>query len=592
MHKKILGFLSGIRLRNFLIIAFSIVILMTSLAIGLISLSDYTEILLNKTKNSSMDISSQVAYALDSTLIDLNKRVGNIANHPYMQSVLIQKDSPLDEYEKSEYLKIVHNYFDPFSIESFYIRSIDLYLKDSKGTVLQKGSEGSIIEDIFNSQYYNKGIQRPTTLCPIGFNESTKTIDTVRLIYDLETYEIKAILLIRIDEKYLYNTFMNYNQLDNNDIYIIDEYGQILSSENINYIGDYFNGEYLNLMSGSSGLIDYKDNFILYKQLQQQKWKVIIFIPENMIYKDIYTIRNKIVLYMMAFILLGIVISTIISLIVTVPIKEIVKAMKRTQTGNFDVQIDSTGFLTTEIAYLTKSFNNMVIHIKTLINNIYTEKTIRQKMELKALQDQINPHFLFNTLDIINWKARKYKAHEICDMIQSLSYLLQVNMGRIEGKLILIKDEIKYIQHYVHLVKMKYGDKINFAFEIDQEITECKIPKLILQPFIENSINHGLVNKIGIGTVTVESKCINGTLNFVIKDDGVGISIEKLDEINNNLSMETVNEADDVGSSLALRNIYRRIKLLYGEEYGFTIDSQLYHGTTVTINIPREMEDE
>lgn len=398
---RFLNVYSKLSLRDYLIVAFSFMILITVLSMGFISVDKYSDVLVDKTRNYSVNISTQVKKGLNSNLVDLDKRVDKLVKNPFIQDSLIQMER-LDEQDKDKYINILEDNFDPYSINNLYINSIDLYLKN--GATIYNGESGFHIKDIFESKFYTEGLKQPTTLCWLGYNSKTETIDAVRLVYDHDTYEVKGILIVRIEKKYLFEIFADYNMLEIIDMYIVDDFGQILSSKNVNNVGKIFDEGYKELMTKRSGFIEYKDKFILYQNLQNsesriyqhERWKVIIVADRNLIYKDVYASRDSIIVLMIISIFFGILISIFISAQIAIPVKKLVKAMKEVKNGNFDIHIGYRG--SSEMFFLIKSFNSMIAQIKSLINNVYKEKIIRKEMELRSLQAQINPHFLFNTL--------------------------------------------------------------------------------------------------------------------------------------------------------------------------------------------------
>jgi len=586
--RNIMEFQPDMSLKKYLIIVFSTVIIVIVSAVALISLTKFNGIMADKARNYSIDISSQIKKGIDSTLTDLNRRVERVVGNYYVQNAFIQSNK-ISDTDKIKFSGIIQDNFDPLSIENLYISSIDVYFKD--GTYIHNGPVNFFVKDVFKSNYYKAAMQWPTTLHWIGYNKQSDTIDAVRLIYDYGTYSIKGLLVLRIDKKYLFKTFMDYNMLEISNMYIVNENGQILASKDIESIGGNFDKAYGSLMNSRSGFLEYKDNFIVYQHLQDgvilkmnhANWKVIIVIERSLLYGDVYEIRNTILVYLLIFIILGIIISIFVSSNITTPIKKLVKAMKKVQAGDFEIQIQRSG--SSETAFLIESFNSMISRIKTLISDVYEERLMRKDAELKALQQQINPHFMFNTLEMISWKAREYKAYDVYDMIQNLSYLLEANMGKTDDKMTTVKKELDYIRNYINLVKGKYQDKVTFLVEFDESILECKLPKLLLQPFVENAVNHGIANKIGAGRVEITGKRIGDSMYFEVWDDGIGMTADKLESIDKALESK-YDYNGNTEDNFALKNAYRRIKLIYGEDYGYNIESGLYRGTKVTITVP------
>ena len=267
---------------------------------------------------------------------------------------------------------------------------------------------------------------------------------------------------------------------------------------------------------------------------------------------------------------------------ITTPIADLADAMNSVKKGQFNVQVQESSHID-EIYGISQGFNTMVLKLDQLINTVYKAQLAEKEAQLKSLKSQIHPHFLFNTLQLIGWKAHEYEADEIGEMISSLSYMLSTNIYIDNDQNYSLKDELEYIRNYILIIQYKYQDKISFRNETDNECLDCHIPKLIIQPFIENAIIHGLAPKSDHGTIQISIFRENEVLNIIISDDGIGIPQYILDALQND---EPLPNSTSDGHHIALKNVRKRIHLLYGSNYGFTIKSRLYQGTTVNITIP------
>jgi two-component system sensor histidine kinase YesM len=235
----------------------------------------------------------------------------------------------------------------------------------------------------------------------------------------------------------------------------------------------------------------------------------------------------------------------------------------------------------------------MSLQIKNLIDTVYKNQIATKDAEIKALQAQINPHFLYNTLDSINWKAKMNGIEEISEMVSALSSIIEANLNRNNEKYITLDKEVEYINNYYLLLKKRFGKKINMEMEIGEDTLDCMIPKLIVQPIVENAVYHGIEMKVGSGTIRLKTRRDESRLYIDVIDDGAGIDEETLSSINKNLE-ETVNEnaaaeeaeAPPASSSIGIINVHKRIRLIYGEGYGLHIESRESEGTHVSICLP------
>jgi two-component system, sensor histidine kinase YesM len=315
------------------------------------------------------------------------------------------------------------------------------------------------------------------------------------------------------------------------------------------------------------------------RAINNTDWTMVTAIPFSEINTQSNKIRNLMLVLMlvcglisygMAYILTGATVKRILLLI---------KKMRLVQEGVLNVEIHSN--IQDEIGELTDSFNHMVKRIKLLVEEQYQNGKEIKNLELKALQAQINPHFLYNTLEMINWKAIDNHVPEIAVISQTLAkfYKLSLNKGK---DIVSVEDEINHARIYTQIQNLRFENKIKLDIQIDSDVYDFEILKLILQPIIENAIIHGILENRTKeeGSILIRGFLDHHDLVLTVKDDGVGMSPEKAADILENRT--TKHEARGYG----IRNINHRIKLCYGQEYGLTFHSSPGNGTLVEIRIP------
>jgi two-component system sensor histidine kinase YesM len=288
-------------------------------------------------------------------------------------------------------------------------------------------------------------------------------------------------------------------------------------------------------------------------------------------------------------IVFSVVAAWIISESIYIPIKKL-HDVTSTITQN-DLKTLMTRDNTNEVAELGMSFNIMVGKIRELLDYKIKEQENLKKAEFRTLQAQINPHFLYNTLDTIIWMAEAKKNDQVIEIVRALSNFFRISLSK--GKdWITIREEIERTRSYLTIQKMRYRDILDYKIEVDENVLGGTILKLILQPLVENAIYHGIKNKRSGGTVTVRAyQKDQDTVLLEVEDDGIGFTRYKLDKIQHNLNNEANNfnledELDGEEKGFGLKNVHERIKLYYGEEYGLSIQSQYQAGTQVTLVIP------
>ena len=239
-----------------------------------------------------------------------------------------------------------------------------------------------------------------------------------------------------------------------------------------------------------------------------------------------------------------------------------------------------------EISELGQNFNIMINRIREMLNAKVKEQEILQKAELKALQAQINPHFLYNTLDTIVWMAEANDTAQVKKIVRALTSFFRIALSK--GKdWISIREEIEHVRSYLIIQKMRYRDILNYRIEVDDDLLDGTILKLTLQPLVENAIYHGIKNKRDGGTIVVRAQRVGDNLvRLEVQDDGVGFTPQKLAQIRASLSEDGLGEITMKEEGFGLENVNKRIKLYFGKEYGLYIQSKYREGTQVVARIP------
>ncbi|MFW6313753.1 MAG: sensor histidine kinase, partial [Spirochaetota bacterium] len=269
--------------------------------------------------------------------------------------------------------------------------------------------------------------------------------------------------------------------------------------------------------------------------------------------------------------------SRLVSSSVTQPMETLVAAMRRAQQGEFDAPISEDR--RDEFGYLYQRYNAMVERISQLIRELYQERLLKQEMELQYLQNQVNPHFLYNTLDTINWLAKKHGAADISRIVMALTQLYRTafNKGR---DYVRVGDLLAGVRSYLYIEQFRYGWVREYRFQVDDRVLDCAILNLVLQPLVENAVVHGVGDVESGGDVTIRADYAYPELRFAVTDTGCGMSAEKLAIIRRSISSNGSSE------SSGLRNVNRRLQLSYGEGYGLCITSEIGTGTTVSFSVP------
>ncbi|WP_439823197.1 sensor histidine kinase [Paenibacillus borealis] len=331
---------------------------------------------------------------------------------------------------------------------------------------------------------------------------------------------------------------------------------------------------------------DEQKYLVIYDINKKEGWKLIKPIPYKEIYEAATTTRKLNYLIGLLFLIVSVILVSFISNRITNPLKNLSLQMKRFSTGSFDAEAQVEG--NDEIAYLSRHFNKMVEKTNELINERYKMKIVEKNAVLKALEAEINPHFLYNALQAISTKALKNNNDDIVEMVDNLALTLRYC---ISGRdVVAAREELRHIERYLALQKARFGSRMQIVYDWDETLLEMSIPKLSIQTLVENCIKHALERVSSTVTIRIEAR-ITPTYNVIsVLDDGPGISGERLAEVLSSLQIQWEefggDLSDDGNESIGLKNLNTRLKLLYGEEAGLAISSNEY-GTAMEMQLPR-----
>jgi two-component system sensor histidine kinase YesM len=316
----------------------------------------------------------------------------------------------------------------------------------------------------------------------------------------------------------------------------------------------------------------------VYTVSKQTGWTTMVTIPLTRILSPVQKNRNALILTTLIIIAFALFVATIISHALTKPLKSLVRLMKRVQHGNLDVWQHSK--YNDEIGMLGSHFNRMIIRVKDLLQEVSLTEKRKQKADMRALQNQINPHFIYNTLESIRMLAESNDDPRVAKLTYLLGLQMRYSIVRSE-EAVTIRQELDHVRNYYQLLQIRFPDKFNLIIDVPEKFLQLPVIKLVFQPIVENAVFHGLDQKIGLGTLSITAWSEPGNAAFCIEDDGIGMDEATLRSLNNNLQNGTESEIFGIG----LRNVNERIRLHYGSSFGLLVESELGVGTRVTLRI-------
>ena len=326
-----------------------------------------------------------------------------------------------------------------------------------------------------------------------------------------------------------------------------------------------------------------KEYMLIQGDVENIRAKLFIFIPMQDILFNISVLTKFLLLICFIVLLVSILCTAVISRYFYRPIGILKSSMHQVKDGNLSVTIAETRKDDFQDIYDT--FNDMTCRLEQLIQTVAEERTLNESAELRLLQEQLNPHFLYNTLDSIYSIAKIHKEDQIAEIVAAMSRFFRVSLSN--GKNIVTMAEAADIaRSYLIIQKIRFGNRINYSIEIEEGLAKVQVPKLLLQPIVENSIYHGIERKKGGGTIQIRISFLDEFCCIKVADDGIGMETEQLEEIKKQLY------SDEVCQYFAVRNLAKQLRILYKGKERFRIDSKIGEGPCVTILLPVTMEGE
>ena len=313
--------------------------------------------------------------------------------------------------------------------------------------------------------------------------------------------------------------------------------------------------------------------------LSYTRWRIAVFTNVDMLTEIERNFLSAAIISIGIILAIGVIVFMWISRIITRPVKQLERVMQTVEESDYFRMEVVDWFAFKEVNALLLRFNKMMKKINDLMEHVVIEQDARRKSELLALQNQINPHFLYNTLESITWVIDNGKNAEAAKMVTALAKLFRLGLMD-ENETVPLKNEIDHVRNYLLIQSFRYADSFDYKFDIQPEALEVHTMKLILQPIVENCLYHGLKNNIDKGLIEVLAKIEGGYLVLKVSDNGYGMKEEKIKEL-----YESFVDAN-IGKGVGLKNVYRRIMMYYGEKAQMLIESELDLGTTITIKEP------
>ncbi|WP_258166412.1 sensor histidine kinase [Paenibacillus sp. PCH8] len=394
-------------------------------------------------------------------------------------------------------------------------------------------------------------------------------VSHARKIHDVASGKLLGVIVVSIDIKFIEIVNRNLQEGLRSRFMIVDEDDKIVYNVNDRLIGTLFRD---NVRPPESV------NVVVTSPLSQQKWTTYLYMPLDELTADGKILGRNLVTLAIVMFLFAAVISIFLSHVITTPIKKLLRNIGLVEKGQFE-QVQHIRSRD-EIGHLSIRFNRMSHELKRMVERMQQEEIEKAQTEMRALHDQINPHFLYNTLGSVKWIASMQQADKIVDMTDALISMLRY-ATRSDGTLVTIREELDNIVNYVTIQNVRYYGCIQMKYEIEEQRMDYRMPKMILQPIVENAIFHGLAELEDDGIITIRIQPKGSDMLIEVCDNGVGMDDHTIQTV-----MEETYAAGNGSRGIGLHNVQRRIQLHFGESYGIQVDSTIGEGTIFSILLP------
>lgn len=585
LHKKSVFRVKGISFK--LLMYFLLLILFPIFTISLLGNYYYTKTIEAETNTHTTQMIGQVNKNVEFYLKNMENIIYFLSKDPQINKFMKNEIHSAEERElaKLEIKRILRTFSDAHSEMGgiMIVNNRDDYISNE----MSKVSRESFAKDTWYKLANSQPDKIQLISNPIGRNIKTyqdysadSVLSISKAFKDSNTNEVLGTILIDLKLETFRKIIADITLGKNGFLYIIDGDGDIVYAP-VNPVVYRVNNKWLERSSNSiMKEINNKSYQIVYIHSLFTNFKTVGVFSLNETLQIVRNIRYYIFGIGVITTLLAIIAALFFTQSIAKPLKNLRRLMRRAEEGDLNVRFETSS--SDEIGQLGDSFNKMIDEIRNLIEMVYIEQKSKREAELKILQAQIKPHFLYNTLDTIQWMAQGHGADDIIEVVTALTNLFRIGLNK-GNEMITVREEIEHVKSYLIIQKVRYEEKLEYSIEVEESILNYQVIKLILQPLVENAIYHGIKERRGTGKIVIWAGVHKKGICFKISDNGAGISEERLAELYDMLENDKEGEKNPGYGTF---NVQNRIRLTYGNEHGITFESKLGEGTTVNIYHP------
>lgn len=593
--KNVLGnsFYRNLSLKKKLLFSYILLIVIPLVILGFYSYYYFSNTLYEKVVISSQESNAQIVKNIDNFLTSLSK----ISEFPSLDdtvSSILRKD-----YTKSEN-RFVEILSDVEDANASLYKGV-FYMNEYIGSVTVVPNN---IDYVFNvsiipkytisypdksQKWYQDILKAEAKAVIFGIHrdflqtDGEYVISVGRSIVDPFTNKSYGVTVLNVKADRIMTLWKDISLTPESKFAVLDNKNNIIYSNGIGVSGENIStipgfSKVIDQDGSTETIIDGEDVYLNIATSELYQWRVVSITPKDELFSEIYNIRDITVLLCIVLILLALSVSTIIATGITKPVLMLKKSMISVENGDLNVTSSISGG---EIGELSSGFNRMISETRKLIQKIYEQETEKRDAEIIALQSQISPHFLYNTLNTIKWMAKIQGSTGIVNALGSLIQLLTF-ASKNKDNLISIKEELEQLNYYVDIMNLRFNDKFSVEYRVDDEALKCMTLKFLLQPIVENAIIHGFEDLSGNGVINITIVKKDDRIIYDVIDNGKGIDQETIRKI---LYSEEYSSKKKF-SKIGLYNVNKRIKLEFGESYGVEIPEETGKNSRVHVEIP------
>ncbi len=550
----------------------SVITMAVVLSLSMVFTYFYVSTLLEKKEEQHItSLAGQINQRIHSTIQEIDSNSLEVALNPTIQS-LLTKEKDGKSLAIDDQIAIRGVFLDKIRFSNT-IDSMQLYSETAMLYPIGDRGKQTLLPDKWRAV----ADTQQGKLAWIGNNPSDSdellAIRQIRLIE--QGYMAYGYLMVAVSKEFIYLAEESFPEVQGIKVYLLSQQNDILAANTDDPVPATLDKEYITVQSTSSNT----------------QWTVLILSPIDNVRKSLYSLQTLYVVVCIIGIVVFSIFSVLLSNIITKPMRKMITSLNHTHDGLLTTNSDM--YYNYEVDQLNREYNTIIHKNNTLVKEVYHKELATTQAEIKAIQAQINPHFLFNTLEALYWTLQEKGDEEISEQVLALSDMFRYTIQHTSNSTwVQLQEEIRHIHIYLEIMRFRIGERLSWSIDIPDVLLEVKIPKLLIQPIVENSIKYGIEQKEGPGIISITGEELEERrYRISITDNGIGMSPDRLEQLKSDLLHYVAPSSHHRGAGIGLLNVQRRIQLNFHMNQPIEIVSTQGKGTTVIITLHKEIQE-